>query len=99
MRNGEPGCRNELRIARKLLFVVPVAVFWLLILTAGQPAWAQIDGTACDPNKIDSGCPSDGNPCTTERCDPATRTCISVQRVCPIDNPCNSATCNPSTGR
>jgi hypothetical protein len=82
-----------------LLSVLPVAVFCLLLVAAGQPAWAQIDPQGCDPNKLDSGCPSDGNPCTNEVCDATTRTCKSVPRTCPIDNPCNTATCNVSTGK
>src|SRR5882724_6126018 len=97
MRRGESSCRRGTKLGRALVAVLPAAMFCLLALTISAPTWAQIDGQ-CDPTKLDSGCPNDGNPCTNDVCDPVTRTCQHSPRICPIDNPCNTATCNPSTG-
>jgi len=87
-------------VDRFSLVVLPLLFLCVVVLAGGKNAWAQIDpGGGCDPNKLDSGCPSDGNPCTTEICDATTKTCTSVPVTCAGDGLCSPATCNPATGQ
>jgi len=98
MCTSDSSCRSFRKVIRGVLSILPALALCLLMGSLGPRAWAQIDGGACDPNALDSGCPSDGNPCTNEVCDAGTHTCKSVPRICAIDNLCNTATCNPSNG-
>jgi uncharacterized repeat protein (TIGR01451 family) len=70
------------------------------------------DGTSCDDHNactVGSACVSgscgtpvvcnDGNPCSTDVCDPATGACTSASVVCDDGNPCTTDSCNPATGQ
>jgi hypothetical protein len=41
---------------------------------------------------------NDGNPCTTDTCDPATGACTSTAVVCDDGNPCTTDACTAATG-
>src|SRR5881296_1452887 len=96
----DSGCRRNWGSGRSFLAALPVMIFCLLVAAASGSTWAQIDpGGACDPNKIDSGCLGDGNPCNSGACDPATHICVLVPKVCANDGNCSIGSCNPANGQ
>jgi uncharacterized repeat protein (TIGR01451 family) len=69
------------------------------------------DGTSCDDNNActagntcqggSCGTPvscNDGNPCTTDVCNPATGACSSTPLACDDGNPCTIDSCSAATG-
>src|SRR5262249_48510163 len=63
--------------------------------TAGDQCIPVLGGVRCEGKPINC---NDGNPCTTDSCDPATGKGVSTPS-CDDGNPCTIDTCEPATGQ
>jgi hypothetical protein len=83
-----------------------------LVAGCGDPMDPGVGGGGGDPTPkelpdgfVMTGCMAkddcdDGNPCTTDRCDPATHTCTATLVTCAAETTeCTVGTCDPSNGK